>query len=206
MGADQHGEAYPEPTPYRCPICRGNENRYMGCNHPGCLDGRDHNHPHAKAWARKQPEVRRRFTPVRWTIWVIEVMLIITLAAFLAGFKGYDPDTSPNAKWFESLPRPDMPPGYPCCGKADAYPVDRYWPNGDGSYTAVIADGSAKVYPDGTERPYVAAGTEVLVPAMKVNTEAFDLDNPTEYSWVFMRVLAGNVQQVYCFIRHPQGN
>lgn len=27
--------------PYRCPICDGNENRFMTCDYPGCPDGCD---------------------------------------------------------------------------------------------------------------------------------------------------------------------
>jgi hypothetical protein len=40
MGTDEHGPAYPEP-PYRCPICNGDENRFMTCDYPGCPDGCD---------------------------------------------------------------------------------------------------------------------------------------------------------------------
>lgn len=141
-----------------------------------------------------------------WFLIVLLIIIVTCLTWPALAAKGYEPNSSPTVSWFESLPRPDMPSGYSCCGKADAYPVDRYWPNGDGSFTAVIADGSAKKYPDGTERPYVAAGTEVIVPKERINDDKHDLDNPTDFSWVFIRVLAGNVQQVYCFVRHPSGN
>lgn len=57
MGSDEHGPAYPEPPrkPYRCPICRGDANRYSSCDYPGCYDGRDSGHPYAKYLASLRP-------------------------------------------------------------------------------------------------------------------------------------------------------
>lgn len=84
MGMDEHGPAYPEPTPhndwdhisreknalrdvppgmpeppksrYRCPVCDWDETAYLRCNHPGCPDGRDRAHPNARTpWLPGEP-------------------------------------------------------------------------------------------------------------------------------------------------------
>jgi hypothetical protein len=58
MGYDEHGPAYPAHCPgtvkefhdrierrhleaYRCPICSGDQNRFMTCEYPDCPDGCD---------------------------------------------------------------------------------------------------------------------------------------------------------------------
>ena len=144
----------------------------------------------------------------------ITVGLVVLIAygvhaafAFDHGFNKESPDT----KWFESLM---IPPHYvvSCCGKADAYPVDRYekLPNGD--YRVWIAKGHDKPYPDGTRRTPWNIDVPIVVPAARVNREEDDLDNPTEFSWLFFdpaRTFDGSpsskVVEIYCFIRHPQG-
>jgi len=156
--------------------------------------------------------------PTEPPFWQRLVQLAVVLAALFWMFSaspapamnhGFDPD-APATKWFERLQQPDNQPGS-CCGKADGYPVDRYWKNVDsngtptGTWTAVIADGSAKLFPDGTHREYIATGTEVEVPETKINDLMDDLDNPTEHGWIFMVVHAGEVGRIYCFVRHPTG-
>lgn len=81
MGYDEHGPAYPEP-PYRCPICNGNENRYMVCEYPGCPDGRDAGHPHSRhfdrAMIRVTPVPDRDTTPSRARIllgWIFAIAM-----------------------------------------------------------------------------------------------------------------------------------
>lgn len=68
MGNDEHGPAYPDGefdhfcrehnmtspnyivSPYRCPVCNGDQDRYTTCEYPGCPDGRDRGHPHARGF------------------------------------------------------------------------------------------------------------------------------------------------------------
>jgi len=144
---------------------------------------------------------------LRYVINVLVALLVITIVMAVRAYSmdhGFDPN-SPVTKWFESK---RMPPKYEvsCCGKGDAYTVDRYWRNPDGSFTAVIADGSAITYPDGSQRKPMPDNTEVLVPEGSVNTEEDDLDNPIGHSVIWLRVNDdGTPGRVWCFIRHPQG-
>lgn len=230
MGHDEHGPAYPEPAQhhelvnrlnhrvraeYRCPICRGNENRYLECEYPGCPDGRDRTHPHAVA--RRQALLRETYPtedelkvshPVARCL--VGAAIVIAFVIFMiwprsapAMDHGFDP-TNKTVKWMETLQQPNYPGS--CCGKADGYPVSEYWDNHDGTWTAVIGDGSAKKFPDGTTREYIATGEKVIVPIEKVNKYEDDLDNPTDVSWLFMTVHAAEPGTIYCFIRHPSGN
>ena len=135
----------------------------------------------------------------------IFLLLAATCRAMDHGF-----DKSDRAvQWFEKLMRPDVKQ-QPCCGKGDAYQVVRYWRNQPASlhtWTVVIGDGSFISYPDGSYRSAIADGTEVVVPDTKVNSPTDDLDNPTDFSWVFMAVDSREgVSMIYCFIPHPQGN
>lgn len=116
---------------------------------------------------------------------------------------GFNPNDV-TVKWMESLQRPNMPGS--CCGKGDGYPVADYWDNHNGTWTAVIGDGSGITYPDGTTRNYIATGEKIIVPNELVNREEDDLDNPTDTSWIFMTVHAAEVGTVYCLIRHPSGS
>lgn len=197
-------------TRYSCPVCSGSENCYLSCNRPDCPDGRDRGHPHH---ALHQPA--REVVGVSRTTPVWPFLLALALAALLFGFlagkaahaldHGFNPNDK-TVRWFESLMMPDGPAS--CCGKADAYPLSDYWANSDGTdtWTVVVAEGSHRVYPDGTVRPYIAAGTQIIVPGRKMNRWEDDLDNPTDTSWVFMSVYGGVPGTVYCVIRHPQGN
>lgn len=211
MGHDQHGPAYPEPpkAPYRCPICRGDEFRYGECEYAGCPDGRDRGHPHA-VYRETYDGPAYAGQPLIITIlgWVVAVGLLVfafwpTKAPAMD--HGFDPNNK-TVQWMEKLQKPYEPGS--CCGKGDGYPVSDYWANSDGtgSYTVVIGDGSAKLYPDGTRREYIATGTEINIPGKYINPPADDLDNPTDVSWLFMSVYAATPGTLYCFVPHPQGN
>jgi hypothetical protein len=177
-----------------------------------CPDGRDQRRLDPPHW-NKPPSPgasRPETSQPRWLNILIAALVSAVVALTIsmcsmarAMDHGFDPN-SPTTKWFEALLRPDT--GTSCCGKGDAYPVNDYWPNPDGTWTAVIADGSAIKFPDGTYREYLPTGEKVIVPADKVNEMIDDLDNPTDRSWIFVRALTGNVENVYCFVRHPQGN
>lgn len=202
-----------QPIPkYRCPVCDGDEHRYVSCQHPGCPDGRDRGHPHR--FDNYPDSVRRAeiehphggFLRV-WPL-VLALAICLIVISLLSGKAraldhGFDP-TDKTVQWFESLQRPDAKGS--CCGKADAYPVSNYWDNGDGSHTLVIGDGSAKKYPDGSYRPYLPTGAEIVVPDSKINRREDDLDNPTDTSWLFVAVYAGIHDHIYCAILHPSGN
>lgn len=205
------------PAIYTCAPCGTHDRtRYARCNMPDCPDGRD------QYWWQPAP-IEQTAEPrgSRLALGICIGLLLAALALAVFGIgkanaaKGFNPDTSPMAKWMESLLRPDLPynpPGqiWPCCGKADAYPVSSYFINPDGSYSVVIADGSAITYPDGTTRPPIRTGRTVIVPASKVNKLEDDLDNPTDFSWVFLRMYVDSDPDgdyiMYCFARHPQGS
>lgn len=212
-------------SPYRCPICHGNSARYQSCEYPGCPDGRDQ-----AGWrpysARNEQERGPTSLPMAmksgrfWPGVLLGLICALLVCALLAATgkahaaKGFDPNTDPMAKWMETLLRPDYPYNppdnvWPCCGKADAYPVSTYYINPDGSYSVIIADGSLKVYPDGTVRPAITTGRTLVVPSGKVNKVEDDLDNPTDFSWVFLVMHEQSNPDgdytVMCFDRHPQG-
>lgn len=144
---------------------------------------------------------------LRYFVNFVVVLLFVTVICIIRAYSmdhGFDPN-SPVTEWFESK---KLPPVYAtsCCGKGDAYVVDDYWPNPDGSYTAVIADGSAIEYPDGTRRRVIKNGTHVHVPKDSVNREEDDLDNPINHSVIWLYVNDdGEPGTVWCFIRHPKG-
>lgn len=142
-----------------------------------------------------------------WIALGLGAVLVLALSPPSHGMNhGFDPD-APATKWFEKLQRPDSIPNS-CCGKGDAYPVDRYERiNARGDYRVWIADGSAIKYPDGTTRDPWDTSVPIEVPFNKVNKEDDDLDNPTEHSWLFFRASTPtDVGTVYCFIRHPNGS
>jgi hypothetical protein len=128
---------------------------------------------------------------------------------------GFDP-LSITTKWFEKLKIP--PKGMvSCCGRADAYSVDRYEKLPSGDYLVWIADGDPILFPDGTRRIGWDISIPIVVPAEHVNDMEDDLDNPTEHSWLFFIPVreypqdggesppSNKVSTLYCFIRHPNG-
>lgn len=143
------------------------------------------------------------------------VALLLTLSPVVAMDHGFNPNSA-TTKWFESL---KIPPKneVSCCGKADAYPVERYERLSNGDYRVWIAPDNGITFPDGTVRPPWDSTIPIIVPKERVNEEKDDLDNPTDFSWLFFvpeRVYpadgsepkpATKVSVIYCFIRHPQG-
>ncbi len=209
MGTDEHGEAYPEPPKvYRCPICHGDENRYLTCEYPGCFDGRDRGHPHARVYATHESDLHHEPPrTVAWATGLVGWAAVIALLLYIfwphpapAMDHGFDPNSA-TTKWFETLQRPDRPGS--CCGKADAYPVT-YKMNPDGSADVTVTDGSDKVYPDGYHRPAYTGGV-ITVPKDLINPYDADLGNTTDTSWIFMTVYGGEMGSFYCLIRHPEG-
>jgi hypothetical protein len=138
---------------------------------------------------------------------IVALLAFCLLTPVFAHDHGFDPN-SPITKWFDTK---NMPPDYieSCCGKGDAYTVDQYWKNPDGTYTAVIADGSAITYPDGTTRAPIPDGTKIIVPASRVNRAEDDLDNPIGHSVLWLTISGPGYGidsiNVWCFIRHPEG-
>lgn len=205
---------------YLCPTCGvGDPDCYITCNHPACPDGRDrctacpagrdpsYDCPVCHDSPKRPDGYPMPGLPLPLALLVVLVILI-TLAAVHAAFAmnhGFDP-SAPAVKWFEKLERPDQRPNS-CCGKADAYPVDRYQKNSDHTFTVWVADGSALKYPDGTTRDEWDTSVPIIVPDTKVNDESDDLDNPTEHGWLFFRPSTKrDVGTIYCFIRHPNGS
>jgi hypothetical protein len=144
--------------------------------------------------------------------WLLALVVVCALALFVSVFTipgaramnhGFDPN-APATKWFEKLMMPDFPE-VSCCAKADAYPVDRFVKQPDGSYKAWVEDGSAIQFPDGSHREPFDVSEPITIPPNKVNSLDDDLDNPTEHGWVFMRVSGPREYYIYCFVRHPQG-
>jgi hypothetical protein len=130
-------------------------------------------------------------------------LLVLSCAPAWSMDHGFDPN-SPTTKWMERQMIPNLDYPQSCCGKGDAYPVDRYQKEPNGDYTVWIADGRAITFPDGQTRAPWDESVPVTVPARRVNKEDDDLDNPTDHGWVFMRVSTPSQPgAVFCFIRHP---
>lgn len=194
---------------YLCPTCGVSDpDCYIRCNHPMCPDGRDHGlqrtYPSAPARGGFWQSALLFGVGLVLVIGFIFCLLLIAAPASAMNH-GFDP-SAPAVKWFEKLERPDSRPNS-CCGKADAYPVDRYQKNSDHTFTVWVADGSALKYPDGTTRDEWDTSVPIIVPDTKVNDESDDLDNPTEHGWLFFRPSTKrDVGTIYCFIRHPNGS
>jgi hypothetical protein len=233
MGNDEHGPAYPEPTPanviafqdhikkiarYRCGVCRtADRDQYLICNHPMCPDGCDQAF---RFYPNEGPPLPLAPGYVTMLLgWAVVAALCVWLMwphQAPAMDHGFDPGDK-GVQWFESLKIPPMEM-VSCCGKADAYPVDRYTKLPNGDYEVWVEDGSAHPYPDGTKRVPWDESVPITVPAARVNKEDDDLTNPTDHGWLFFiprREYPGDgsepkpstvVSEVYCFIRHPQGN
>lgn len=116
--------------------------------------------------------------------------------------------SDPRVRWFDSkrIPNTLPPDTQSCCGKADAYLVDRYekQPNGDYKIWIDNGSGAAIKFPDGKTRPPVDDG-EYLVPASAVNPEGDDEDNPQGHSVLWATAYEGKITRVWCFVRHPNG-
>jgi hypothetical protein len=192
---------------YRCPICNGGPNRYLECEYPGCPDGRDQSR--LRSWFPEEKIVPKKRSDYEFMLSIVLFAVALAWLFLTPAYgmnHGFDPD-APTTKWFELLQRPDSEPNS-CCGKGDAYPVDRYEKiNERGDYRVWLSDGDAIVYPDGTQRDYFDKEVPIEVPFNKVNKEIDDIDNPTEHSWLFMRVSTPrDPGTIYCFVRHPNGS
>jgi hypothetical protein len=202
-------------TPYQCPICDGDQNRFMMCDYPGCPDGCDQ--PGRFQLFDLEPPTRGGcFIASLLCAALVVFSLIWGIShafAFDHGFDPYDPAT----KWFGQLLRHDKMPE-PCCGKADAYVADTYTRNKDGSYDVTITDGAAVTFPDGTERPEIENGSVIHVPWNKINPPSETMGNPTGHAWVFVSVArdyTGGLPNgvplpkpgyAYCFAPLPEGS
>jgi hypothetical protein len=129
------------------------------------------------------------------------VIALILLVSYARAEKGFDPN-NPTAHWFETLKVPGT--NNSCCGYGDAYAADLYEKHPDGSYTAVITDGSAITYPDGSIRAYIANGTKVEVPKERVNPPKDG--NPTGHGVLFLSTYEQAIMNVFCFVLPPMGS
>lgn len=143
-------------------------------------------------------------------ITLITAALLAVSGSALAMNHGFDPD-APAVKWFERLNRPDFGPGNSCCGKGDAYEVSDYWHDDKGWHARLVDVPHDTRWPDGQYKKAIKPNT-VIDDAnglfdTKINPESDDLDNPTDKTWAFLDVdsVTGEVNSVYCFIRHPKG-
>jgi len=122
---------------------------------------------------------------------------------------GFPKDTE-RSKFFSQLKRQDFYPNS-CCGEADAYEADIYQRNPDGSYDVEITEGKEIEFPDHTTRPALPNGSQVHVPANKVNPPIETQFNPTGHAWLFVslvRPAGGDAVPglVYCFAPLPEGS
>jgi hypothetical protein len=142
---------------------------------------------------------------VLWAVFLACLLWLFTVPA-PAMDHGFNPN-NPTVKWFERKMIPNITFQQSCCGKADAYPVERVRRNTDHTWSVWLADGSEVKYPDGSHRAYFDKNTEIVVPDDKVNPPDDDLDNPTDVGWIFMRVSnPTNPGAIYCLVIHPEGN
>lgn len=190
---------------YVCPTCSAiGRHTFINCSHPVCPDGRDQ--PGSYYYPTTQSNPWTAVIAGSVAALIVAVFMLLAVSRAHAHLDhGFNPNPE-TTKWMESLRRPNYSDSS-CCGKGDGYPISSYWQNkGKGTWTAVIGDGSAITYPDGQTREYIATGTEVEVPDEVVNDLKDDLDNPTDTSWIFLRVVNAEPANIYCFIRHPSGN
>ncbi len=133
------------------------------------------------------------------------------------------------ADWFETLKRPDVAGGQPhngdmatvesCCSAGDAYPIEII-EEATPPHGGTIENGVARIIdpskrqiivptrnPDGSVFPYTKYREEITGPL----TFHFSSDrvtrekdgNPTKTAWVFVRVLGGRIDYVYCVVPLP---
>ncbi len=191
-------------TQYFCAVCQSRDpTRFVRCNHPMCPDGHDQPGTFYPAATDKSNFAFGFsvgfFVGVSSVIFTVALLLLITAGA--RAEKGFDPN-NPTAHWFETLKVPGT--NNSCCGYGDAYEADVYEKHADGSYTAVVTDGSERTYPDGSIRAYVKNGTQVEVPAALVNPPKDG--NPTGHAVLFLSAYESIVRQVFCFVLPPMGS
>lgn len=84
VGHDEHGPAYPMARPgYHCPICKGDENRFLTCDYPGCPDGHDQPRLRPEWW--DHPDWHKKQNPS--SVKCVPCMFIsaIIFGAFITG-------------------------------------------------------------------------------------------------------------------------
>jgi hypothetical protein len=139
---------------------------------------------------------------------LIGLCLSLSCAPARAFDHGFDPN-DPVVKWFESLQLPDDRPKR-CCGKGDAYKIqivrDALGERDDEMGEAVITDGAAIEFPDGTRRLELPNGLRFRFPKSKLNP--LSDGNPTDTAWVFVAIRTGppnEITKIYCVIPLPPG-
>lgn len=125
------------------------------------------------------------------------------------GFSDLPQPHSPEMTWVETRVMPgEEPRRSSCCGKGDMYYADIYTRNADGSYDAVITDGSEITYPDGDHRAFIANGTKFHIKREAVNPP--EDGNALGHGVVFLGVdKTGDVNKVanvWCFFPLPLGS
>lgn len=135
----------------------------------------------------------------------VAVWLLLSAPPTFGFNHGFDYN-DPKVKWFDSKLVPNSKEGLSCCGKGDAYAVDRYekQPNGDYKIWIENGNGDPITFPDGSRRPKIDEG-EYIVPASAINPEDDDLDNPQGHSVLWATAYEGKITKAWCFVRHPNG-
>lgn len=127
---------------------------------------------------------------------------------------GWD-EKSPFGRWVAGVKRPDTNPPSSCCGKGDLYSIvieeDAIGDDlSKGEWgTAHILDGSAREFPDGSQRIPIPDGTVFKFPKKLVNPPKDG--NPGPSAWGFLTVYDSEDMQsahnvisgVFCVIPLP---
>ena len=120
---------------------------------------------------------------------VVAIVCLVAQPVFARDL-GQWPDNA-TTEWFKGLQRPDMPPGYSCCGEADAYWCDDVHVK-DGHTFCTITDDRD----DGPlKRPHVPVGTVIEIPDEKLK---WDKGNPTGHAILFYMATP---RLVLCFVQ-----
>ena len=97
-------------------------------------------------------------------------------------------------EWFQSLQRPDMPPGYPCCGEERDCRMVEYRIARD-HYEAYVKRGDGpEAFPNGTNQ-------WLAIPPEKVLKRT---DNPTGKAVLCWNNIGGPGGYVFCFVTASQ--
>ena len=145
---------------------------------------------------------------MKWPL--ASIVLLVVATAAHAMDHGFDPN-SDFARWAESLKRPNTAYKASCCGKGDMYGIrieqDAIGDDDDARGVAVITDGDAIQFPDGTTRTPIPNGTRFTFPKSVVNERQ---GNPGKTAYAFITpsddgVSTNGVQVVWCVIPIPPG-
>lgn len=105
----------------------------------------------------------------------------------------WDESDLERRQWFSRQMMPDNPP-VRCCGEADAYYADKFEVSGDTFYAVITDDRDDAPL----NRPHIAPGTRIEIPAHKFNDPRKD-PNPTGHGIVFVTTSL----QVLCYFNMP---